>query len=103
MKKTIMPGFLFGSAALLTSCLREGQDAAQLVLNVKRDGGGCRVMLQGERVTSERLMEIGRQAKTRRAIVLHDKETPYKCIGGAVFTLQRAGINRVDVAVWDES
>ena len=103
MKTPVLIGLLVGGAALLAACVRVERGGPPLVVSVKRDGDGCRVMVEGEAVTSDRLTDIGRSAKARRAIVLHDKDTPFKCIGGAVLTLQRAGLDRIHVAMWDGS
>jgi biopolymer transport protein ExbD len=82
-------------------------------LSVKGDGkGGCEVYWNLQKVNSEDLLD--RAAKKLKAEVdklggpdaiteetmpeAHirgDINTPYKCIGGAVFTMQRAGFARV--------
>ena len=94
---------LFGvivEAALLASCASLRRDEPLLVVTAQRDGDGCLILVDGERVTSDLLLEVAGKAKKRRAIVLYDKNTPYKCIGGSIFTLQRAGIAPVDAAMW---
>lgn len=103
MKKLLLASALFGAAALLTSCLPLRLSGPPLVVSVTRDGEGCRVTVAGEQVTSDRLLEIGRSARSRRGIVLYDRDTPYKCIGGAIFTLQRAGLASFESAMWDGS
>ncbi len=74
--------------------------------------GGCEVYWQLTRVTNEELLdravkkleeEIKRaggvdnitEANMPEAHIRGDVNTPYKCIGGAVFTMQRAGFARV--------
>ena len=101
--KVFLLGLLTVGAGLLTSCVQLHERAPPLVVAVKRDGDGCRVTVNGERVTSGRLLEMGRSATRRRAIVLYVRDTPYKCIGGAVYTLQHAGLVNVDMAMWDDS
>lgn len=82
-------------------------------LSVKGDGaGGCEVYWNLERVDSEDLLEkavqkledeIERQGGPENvtdetmpeAHIRGDINTPYKCIGGAVYTMQRAGFSRV--------
>ena len=103
MNKLLLFGLLLGGAALIAGCIQVQSSASTLVVNVKRDGDGCHVSVNGERVTSDRLLEIGRNGRNRRAIVVFDKDTPYKCIGGAIFTLQRAGIPFVEPALWEGS
>ena len=87
-------------AALLASCASLRQDEPLLVVTAQRDGDGCLILVDGERVTSDQLLEVAAKAQKRRAIVLYDKNTPYKCIGGSIFALQRAGLRYVDAAMW---
>ena len=82
-------------------------------LAVRGDGaGGCEVYWGLQRVNSEELLEravkkledeIARQGGAENiteetmpeAHIRGDVNTPYKCIGGAVFTMQRAGFARI--------
>ena len=82
-------------------------------LSVRSDGaGGCEVYWGLTRVNSEELLEravkkledeIERQGGVDNiteetmpeAHIRGDVNTPYKCIGGAVFTMQRAGFARI--------
>jgi biopolymer transport protein ExbD len=82
-------------------------------LSVRGDGaGGCEVYWNLQKVSSEELLdravkkledEIARQGGVENlteeslpeAHIRGDVNTPYKCIGGAVFTMQRAGFSRV--------
>ena len=82
-------------------------------LSVKGDGaGGCEVYWNLERVNSEQLLEKavakledvveragGAENITEETMpeahIRGDVDTPYKCIGGAVFTMQMAGFARV--------
>lgn len=82
-------------------------------LSVRGDGaGGCEVYWGLTRVNSEELLdravkkledEIVRvggvenitEETMPEAHIRGDVDTPYKCIGGAVFTMQRAGFARV--------
>jgi biopolymer transport protein ExbD len=76
------------------------------------DGGGCEVYWGLEKVDSQRLLDKAvakLEADIRRlggvenmteenmpeVHVRGDVNTPYKCVGGAVFTMQRAGFSRV--------
>ena len=75
-------------------------------------GGGCEVYWGLTKVDSEQLLdravkkleaEIARQGGVENlteetmpeAHIRGDVNTPYKCIGGAVFTMQRAGFARI--------
>ncbi|MBA3677026.1 MAG: biopolymer transporter ExbD [Sphingosinicella sp.] len=82
-------------------------------LTVRGDGaGGCEVYWGLKKVSSEDLLdmavkkledEIKRQGGVENiteetmpeAHIRGDVNTPYKCIGGAVYTMQRAGFSRV--------
>jgi biopolymer transport protein ExbD len=82
-------------------------------LTVRGDGaGGCEVYWGLTKLDSEQLLEravkkledeIARQGGVENlteeslpeAHIRGDINTPYKCIGGAIFTMQRAGFSRV--------
>jgi biopolymer transport protein ExbD len=82
-------------------------------LNVRGDGqGGCEVYWGLQRMNSEELLEravkkledeIARvggvenltEENMPEAHIRGDVNTPYKCVGGAIFTMQRAGFSRV--------
>ena len=82
-------------------------------LSVKGDGaGGCEVYWNLTRVNNDELLEravkkledqiaaVGgveniNEDNMPEAHIRGDVDTPYKCIGGAVFTMQRAGFARV--------
>ena len=82
-------------------------------LSVKGDGaGGCEVYWNLTKVTNDELLEravkkledevkkVGgvqniTEENMPEAHIRGDVDTPYKCIGGAVFTMQRAGFARV--------
>lgn len=75
------------------------------------DGQSCEVYWEVERVSSESLLtkgvealkaeverqeaELGRVEELPEVHIRGDVNTPYKCIGGAIFTMQRAGFARV--------
>ena len=82
-------------------------------LSVKGDGaGGCEVYWNLTRVNNDELLEravkkledqitaVGgveniNEDNMPEAHIRGDVDTPYKCVGGAVFTMQRAGFARV--------
>lgn len=80
-------------------------------LSVRAVGGQCEVYWELTRVTSEQLLdrsvkaledevkrqeeEFGRVEELPEVHIRGDVNTPYRCIGGAIFTMQRAGFNRV--------
>jgi hypothetical protein len=90
-------------AAALASCVHFDDSAPALVVTAQREGEGCRITVEGERVANDRLLAIAKQATNRLGIVVYDKDTPYRCLGGSIFTLQRAGLKRVEAALWSGS
>ena len=82
-------------------------------LSVRGDGaGGCEVYWGLERMNSEQLLERAvkkledeiakaggvdniTEENLPEAHIRGDVNTPYRCIGGAVFTMQRAGFARI--------
>jgi biopolymer transport protein ExbD len=40
-------------------------------------------------------MNIGQESESGEETPMSDINTPYRCIGGAIFTMQRAGFARV--------
>ena len=84
--------------------------AENVNLSIRAPGGQCEVYWEVTRVTSQELLdrgvaalrdEIERQggpANVTELPEVHirgDVNTPYRCIGGAIFTMQRAGFTRV--------
>jgi len=78
---------------------------------LSKDGQTCEVYWELTRVNSEDLLnrgvealkaeverqeaEFGRVDELPEVHIRGDVNTPYKCIGGAIFTMQRAGFARV--------
>lgn len=63
----------------------------------------CTVLINGQPSSSDNLdgAHLKELALThgRRAVLDVSRTTPYKCIGGVVFYLQRAGFKRIAVRV----
>ncbi|TMJ17666.1 MAG: hypothetical protein E6G94_01795 [Alphaproteobacteria bacterium] len=83
-------------ALVLAAC------AAQppLIVRAVTEGDACRVHVDGaayapDELTGPRLQTL--RAKTRRLVVDAAPGTPYRCVGGTVFMLQRAGFDIVSV------
>lgn len=82
-----------------------------VVLSVREVGGTCEVYWGQTRISSQELLdravvkltaEIDRQGGVNapdlelpEVHIRGDVKTPYRCIGGAIFTMQRAGFARV--------
>jgi hypothetical protein len=59
-------------------------------------GGDCRFQAEGRTYPDlQSLTAAARRWRGRRAQVKGGVETPYKCFGGALFALQRAGLEGV--------
>lgn len=65
---------------------------------VRGPAASCSIEVEGRKVTTDELFEIAQpEVKPgRRAHIDSDMtQTPYRCIGGAIYTLQRAGFKDV--------
>jgi hypothetical protein len=56
---------------------------------------GCAVALDGRPVAESELLAAARAWRGRSVYLQPRLGTPYKCIGAAIFTIQRAGVKRV--------
>ncbi len=87
------------TSVLLIGCVVRQPKGPPLVVHAFEADDGCLVTVNDERVTSERLLEIASGWPTHHGLVRIEKETPYRCVGAVVFTLQRAGFVRVRTIV----
>jgi biopolymer transport protein ExbD len=65
---------------------------------VRGPASSCSIEVDGHKVTTDELLAIARpEAKSGRLAHLDTDmgQTPYRCIGGAIYTLQRAGFTKV--------
>ena len=99
MKNLAGLGVLLGASASLTGCAAAAPVAPALVVGIQREGEGCLITVDGQRVTSDQLMAIGRSSRSRRAVLVGDKYAPYKCIGATIITLQQAGFREIDSSI----
>jgi len=59
-------------------------------------GDGCRFQVEGRTYPGlESLTAAAPRWRGRRAVVSGGTDIPYKCVGGALFALQRAGLKPV--------
>ena len=93
--------FLVGLTSLC-GCVDVQPGTPALVVSVRTEANNCRATVDGKRVTTEELLGIARGDPRRRGIVLYDKDTPYKCVGATIITLQHAGLMFVEAAMWDD-
>ena len=57
-------------------------------------GEECRFVAQGRAMTIDELTTAARAWRGRRVVVNAYSNTPYKCVGGGIFALQRAGVKK---------
>jgi len=79
--------------ALLLACCATNRPANPLELSVDASRTGqCAVSLAGQPMNAEQLYKRLREVKrgTHVKIVGDTLNVPYRCIGGAIFTIQRA-------------
>lgn len=94
----LLTAWMFIAASVaLTGCVKRAERNA-FVVTVRAAANGCSIWVAGSEVTLDRLSGISRRQieQTRRVRVEYDEETPYRCIGAAIYTLQRAGFESVD-------
>lgn len=101
MKKLIIAIGLASSGVLLATHAWSHPHESPLVVSVSPERDGCQFVISGERITSDRLVILARSARKRRGIVIYDKDTPYRCIGSAIYALQSAGLAQIDAVLWD--
>ena len=87
----------FLALAICAGCTRPAsppEGTPPLTVQVSQSGPEqpCLVRVGGREVSDAELLALARQARrgTREAIVRAPLNTPYRCVGGAIATLQRA-------------
>lgn len=101
MRRLVTFGLVAVFTVIVASTAQARLNQFPFVVNVIKTGETCRATVEGEDVTSDRLLQLGRASARRRAIIVFNRGTVYRCIGGAIYTLQRAGFAQVDIAQWD--
>ncbi|WP_294253748.1 hypothetical protein [uncultured Sphingomonas sp.] len=69
------------------------------VVIVRGSGDACFAEVAGQKLTMDQLRTVAKPEarKGRKArIVSALKNTPYRCLGGVIYTLQTAGFEQVD-------
>jgi hypothetical protein len=70
-------------------------------MTTARMGDTCVVSLSGRTFSVGQQDDLDRYLATlggRRILLVYDQTTPYRCIGGAIFILQRSGVrHRVEM------
>jgi hypothetical protein len=88
-----------GASSLLGGLLLAGSATAPaLIVYAERAEGerACMIEVQRRRLSSDALLAVARRWPGRRAIVVTGSDTPYRCVGEVVFTLQRAGFEAIE-------
>jgi hypothetical protein len=92
----------FAMASILASImalLLPGGTPQPYVVIVRGPADACSVEAAGRKLTIDQLLKAARAEarEGRRARILTDMNgTPYRCIGGVIYTLQMAGFDEVD-------
>jgi hypothetical protein len=84
------PGLL-GTILSIFSCTPQPK-GEPLIVETAVSPGGCKVSVNHERVTSQRLLRIASSGAYTWGIVRIQRNAPYKCIGAVILTLQQAGL-----------
>lgn len=97
----IVRGGALVAVALLIGCAAR---SPPLSVQVSRAGDGCSVEVGGRRFAypteiGEKLLTFVQAWPNRRAVLNLMGDTPYRCVGGTIFTLQRAGFQKIDMLV----
>ena len=73
-------------------------NGAPFLVSVNGSAKPCALAVAGQATTTDQLLDIARRevSKGRVAKVIGYSETPYRCIGGVIYTLQRAGFTKVE-------
>lgn len=94
-RKLLLVLSVISVGALVLSCVAARPKGQPLIVDAYEGDGGCVIVVNGERVDSARLLAVASAWPSRQGIVRMKKDTPYRCVGGVVFTLQRAGVVKV--------
>jgi hypothetical protein len=85
----------WGPAALALTALAGCAAPRPLSIVVHASGGQCRYSVADRTFTFDALMQAARHWRGRPLEVTVTGDAPYRCVGSAVFALQRAGAARI--------
>ena len=91
------------AAVLCSFCLSACGQTPPLQVDASGRGQDCSLRLNGVELSRDALrldrLQAMRANHGNKAVVDFDLETPYRCIGGVIFDLQRAGFQVVALTV----
>jgi hypothetical protein len=96
VKKAGLP-FLLGVTLAADACA--GQSAPPMILHIARGAEACRIDYNGRQLTDDQLLVLARSWRGRVVRILAEPNTPYKWVGGPLFTVQQASVKNVGVSV----
>jgi biopolymer transport protein ExbD len=95
--RRLSTGVLFTTAcSLLTGCSAPARPPQPpIVVQVSAVDGACRAEAEGREYASEELPNVAQAWRGRLVRVQPIGDAPYRCVGGALFLLQGAGLTNV--------
>lgn len=91
MKRVGLPFLLAFAAA--AGCAE--RSTPPVILHAIGDTAACHIEWDGRSLTLDELLVVARSWRGRTAHIEAGIDTPYKCIGSVIYTLQRAGVRKV--------
>ena len=87
----------FGAALALAGCASTPREAP-FIVRVAGPSDPCVLNIAGQPTTLDQLLDIARREASHRRVakVVGDGETPYRCVGGVIYTPQMAGFLKVE-------
>jgi hypothetical protein len=85
---------LIAILTLAAGCATEKRAAAVRVGGTGNEGDPCWLEVNGERIDREAFPAIARRSRGEADIAI-DPATTYRCVGGIIYELQRAGARRI--------
>ena len=94
MGRSITVG-LMTAFLLVTACGRESLSRPIEISIGSDDNGQCAVTWNGRPLTPDTAAELKRAAHGRPVHLVGGMSIPYRCVGGAIYTMQAAGIGKI--------
>lgn len=93
--REVIGGAAVAVGLLVAGCAsRASAPPIQIIAGV--DGNGrCSATWNGKPLSPDMIAELKRAARRGAVHIVGDRTVPYKCIGGAIYTMQAAGIAKI--------